>query len=627
MCDTDALLEWLDLVDADYAHERLEDLADGATLLRVMHDLDPEGFPSPDVRFGGAGFCPPSDYTIRLLEGLEALLRGRGEGADEQVCSRMLQEARAGESLEPSRLTKLVLIATIENDLPRRKHYIEKMLSLSYAGQEAVRGIVERFQTGSGLESPNTGKSPAGSSTRPMLREPGFSPPSRSPSLMEATPKLLPAPGLHGGGARPGLPLPALKEQYIAAMEGHERLAEERAALRQELEAEKTKRREAEEAERVARLELKLAEEARDRMKEEQRSLFDLRLEQEVGRFKELLKEREYELEGLRDEVGLLQSQAAAADRLANQLEHAKHKIEEQQAYRRENDEMKKQLEEVLTRPGAGAGDHLHRSLARAREELLATSRERDEAQRQTELLRQEVAREQASRRKSAEDLAAFRRQYGLPDGAQPSEASDGTANPLAVQAGVALLAAAAGEGTEPPKGKSPPAPQGSSGAQEIKLLTSQKDDLLERLLAEKERATRAETTMQVKAAEVSSLTEQRMKDASKIGALEAQLQSLEAQLRSAQADAAAAAMATTAASGVDAAGKAAAAAAAAAAASAESSQVKELQSTLALRERELQVLQWRGQSENQALVAQETFMASCFHEVGLRYQKLLVQN
>lgn len=606
--DAPALLEWLDLVDAEHVHEDLGDLADGASLLRVMHDLDPDGFPSPDVRFGRPGFCPPSEYATRLLEGLEALLHGRGAGRDEQICAHMLREAREGGQPDPVLLTKLVLVATIENDLPRRKHYIEKMLSLSVSAQESVRCIVERFQIGRGLESPSASSTPAGGSSRRAMQEPGFSPPSRSLSAMDATPK--PLPDFMEVGLDPDSRFRRLKEQYISAMEEHERITEERSVLRRELEAERTKRREAEEAERVARVELKLAEEARDRMKEEQRSLFDLRLDQEVGHFKELLKEREYELEGMRDEIGLLQSQAAAADRLANQLEHAKQKIEEQQALRREHEEMKKQLEEVLTRPGGGGGDHLHRSLARAREETLAASRERDEANRQTELLRQEVAREQTARRRATEDLAAFRRQFGLPEGAQPSEGSGGAADPLAVQAGVALLAAAAAEGGAPQQSKSP---KGAS-AQEIKLLKDQKDDLLERLLAEKERATRAETTMQVKVAEVASLMEQRMKDVGKIGALEAQLQSAQAQLDAARGDAAAAAARP-------------ASAASGAAAAAESSKVKELESALALRERELQVLQWRGQSESQALVAQETFVASCLHEVGLRYQKVLVQN
>ncbi|CAJ1452770.1 unnamed protein product, partial [Effrenium voratum] len=59
----------------------------------------------------------------------------------------------------------------------------------------------------------------------------------------------------------------------------------------------------------------------------------------------------------------------------------------------------------------------------------------------------------------------------------------------------------------------------------------------------------------------------------------------------------------------------------------------KELQSQLALRERELQagrggeVLQWRSQAESSSLQAQETLMASAFHELGLRYHQLQVQH
>ena len=53
----------------------------------------------------------------------------------------------------------------------------------------------------------------------------------------------------------------------------------------------------------------------------------------------------------------------------------------------------------------------------------------------------------------------------------------------------------------------------------------------------------------------------------------------------------------------------------------------RELQSQVALRERELQVFHWRSQAESNSLKAQESLMASCFHELGLRYHQLQVQN
>lgn len=634
--DTPALLEWLSSVDvAAERHHCLGDLADGEALLRVMHDLDPEGFPSPDGRAGHPVYCPPGDYVVRLLEGLETHLRNRGAG--DEPWAPLLVRARAGLPTQPASLAKLVLVATVENDLPRRRHYVETIMRLSVPSQEVARSIVERFQTGAGLESPSASASAANASAdsaeRPrfLVKEPSFTPPSRSLAAREM-PKGLP--DFMEVGLDADSRFRRLKEQYISAMEEQERLVEERSALKRDLEAERTRRRDAEEAERVARTELRLAEEARGRVKEEQRNLFDLRLEQEAARYKERLQQKEDELEGLREDVGLLRGQAVAAERLGSQLEICKQKLEETHGLRRENDELKVQLEEILARPGAGGGDHLHRAVARAREEALAAVRERDEAQRQGELLREELGREQDARRKAAEGLEALRRGGGAgPAGAGAAAARGGGAGPgqvLAAEAGAALLAAAAsGEGAVP-AASAPPSqksPKGSS-VQELKqLLHTQKDDLLERLLTEKERATRAETTLQAKAAEAASMAEHRSKDAVKLAALEAQIDGLQTQLSKATGGAGAGAGA----------GGAAAAAATAAPPSPEdsaagppeesSAKVQELQSLLALRDRELQVLEWRGQSESQALVAQESFMAACFHELGLKYQRLMAQN
>merc|ERR1711920_815863 len=52
-----------------------------------------------------------------------------------------------------------------------------------------------------------------------------------------------------------------------------------------------------------------------------------------------------------------------------------------------------------------------------------------------------------------------------------------------------------------------------------------------------------------------------------------------------------------------------------------------ELKALLTQKERELQVHRWRGQAESDSLLAQETLMVSCFHKLGLKYQKLRMQN
>merc|ERR1711920_947339 len=56
-------------------------------------------------------------------------------------------------------------------------------------------------------------------------------------------------------------------------------------------------------------------------------------------------------------------------------------------------------------------------------------------------------------------------------------------------------------------------------------------------------------------------------------------------------------------------------------------SNTHELKALLTQKERELQVHRWRGQAESDSLLAQETLMVSCFHKLGLKYQKLRMQN
>merc|ERR1712129_504547 len=130
-----------------------------------------------------------------------------------------------------------------------------------------------------------------------------------------------------------------------------------------------------------------------------------------------------------------------------------------------------------------------------------------------------------------------------------------------------------------------------------------EKEEMLERLLVEKERATRVETTLQVKTAEVAALSEQKT-------SLSKQVTLLEDVLKSRSDSAGAQVVQQESVEGAK-----------------DSAKFQELQSKLAMQEKELQVYQWRKKADDDTLMAQEGLMASCFHELGLRYQRLKFEN
>mmetsp|Transcript_18025 Transcript_18025/g.50071 ORF Transcript_18025/g.50071 Transcript_18025/m.50071 type:complete len:600 (-) Transcript_18025:330-2129(-) len=578
--DAPALLEWLNSLEVvTRRYDRLSELADGEALLRVMHDLSPDGFPSPSM-------IGNSEVLVRLLEGLEQHLRDRGgAGSQDETCLQCLEQAKAG-FVQPVHLAKLALVATVQNDLPKRRDYVEAIMSLSVEAQQAAQAIIERFMSGSGLDSPS-GRYPTADRPRHNSFSPTFSPPPRAASVRDMTRERL-------DFTEVGLDVEErfrrLKDEYIAVMEEQERRQEERAALRKDLEAERKRRREAEEAEREAKAERKLAEEARERVREETRVLYEGRMLQEAARAAERLRHLDLELEGLREELGLARVQAANAEKLSNQLELCKQKIEEGHTLRRENKELRVQVDDLLAKPSGGGGgaEHMQRSLARAREDAAAAAREREEAQRQLVLLKEELASGQQLQRGLAEEVRTLRSGgSGGSAAAAPGagRGGDGHGRALALEAGSALLAAATAE----------------ASVGDVVPPDRRQDDMLERLLVEKERATRAETTLQVKSAELTTLQDQKVKDAVKLATLEAKLDALKSQ---------GTASSTTKAVSQEAEAK-----------------IKELEGQLAVSDRELQVLRLREGAEKESLHAQETLMASCFHELGLRYQKLRLQD
>jgi len=579
--DAPALLEWLNSLEVvTRRYDRLSELADGEALLRVMHDLSPDGFPSPNM-------IGNSEVLVRLLEGLERHLRDRGgAGSQDETCLQCLEQAKAG-FVQPVHLAKLALVATVQNDLPKRRDYVEAIMSLSVETQQAAQAIIERFMSGSGLDSPS-GRYPTADRPRHNSFSPSaFSPPPRAASVRDMTRERL---DFTEVGLDVDERFRRLKDEYIAVMEEQERRQEERAALRKDLEAERKRRREAEEAEREAKAERKLAEEARERAREETRVLYEGRMKQEAARAAERLRHLDLELEGLREELGLARVQAANAEKLSNQLELCKQKIEEGHTLRRENKELRVQVDDLLAKPSGGGGgaEHMQRSLARAREDAAAAAREREEAQRQLVLLKEELARGQQLQRGLAEEVRTLRSGGSGGSAAGAPEAGrggEGHGRALALEAGSALLAAATAE----------------ASVGDVVQPDRRQDDMLERLLVEKERATRAETTLQVKSAELTTLQDQKVKDAVKLATLEAKLDALKSQ---------GTASSTTKAVSQEAEAK-----------------IKELEGQLAVSDRELQVLRLREGAEKESLHAQETLMASCLHELGLRYQKLRLQD
>jgi len=272
------------------------------------------------------------------------------------------------------------------------------------------------------------------------------------------------------------------------------------------------------------------------------------------------------------------------------QLRECKKKLEELPVLRREVESLKEQLEESSMQSGAGTVQHLHSRLARMREEVEDILRQRDEALTQVQLLTAELGQAHLGQQQAREEFERVRRRLTRLEGEEPLTAGVGSPPKVA----------------EAPTLNLPPSPQGrrSGAMDEIRqLIDTQKGDLLERLLCEKERATRAETTLNLQRAETATLSEQRAKDAAQIAALEEKLRSESAQMKELQNCTGGESPKAS-----------------------EDAKIGELQALLLQRERELQIHRWRGRSESDALVAQETLMMSCFHELGLRYQKLCVE-
>eukprot|EP00929_Paragymnodinium_shiwhaense_P054277 TRINITY_DN27194_c0_g1_i1.p1 TRINITY_DN27194_c0_g1~~TRINITY_DN27194_c0_g1_i1.p1 ORF type:complete len:609 (-),score=201.44 TRINITY_DN27194_c0_g1_i1:64-1890(-) len=588
--DDEALVEWVNALQVCSAPVReLGELADGELLLRVMHEAAPQLFPGPS-----------SVHLWRLLEGLSSYFHGRHTGGEQSARKLLSQVVEASQHgghrrhnavVDERRLAELVVCGAIESE--DRRRYVEACQALSPAHQQAIMKTIENFHC---MDEATPGS--PGSPGSPTAGVTGL-----LSSLRREAPQ-------RGGGGGSG--------------HRHAWQDDEVKSLRRELQDERERRQTAEAAERAARSELLLADEARDRVRDEQRALFELRLEQEVKQYADALQLRDEELARMRDELDVLRSQAGQADRLSSQLRECRRKLEELQPLRRANDELQAQLDEFMSgRAATGSVEHLHERLEKLRADAAAAMAERDSQEHQVQLLGEQLATAQRQQQEAKEeaailrrDLAALRRKsigdrspashnspggdvglsFHLPESrdtspskpAQPQEASRSKLKPPPLQEAPGAMAKA-----------SAPSPK-ASGVEELRqLLHTQKDDLLERLLIEKERTTKAETTLQLQRAECERLKEQHSRDMERIGELEV---------------AQSAADKTHSAEGQEAAGE-------------KEARILELQDLVAQRDRELHVHRWRARSENESVAAQEMLMSGCFHELGLRYQKLRIQN
>ena len=472
--DQEALLEWVNSLEVvGELIQTLDELANGKILLRVMHDINPDTFPDK-ASYG-------SELKV-LLNGLLEHFKGR-QGCAESVVRYWLEEGRR--TVTPSMLTQLVIWATLDNELPNHTRYVQTCQELSASSAAAIVLIAERFSLDMD-SSPVAAMIPGIPRMSTSFGSPGGSGPLPR-SVSAELPDFLEV------GLDAETRFRRLKEHYIALKEEQERWEEEKSRLLADIETERTKRLEAQEKERLAQAELRLADEAADRAREDQRLSLETKLEQEVWKSAAELRQREQEVERLREEVEIARVQAQSNQKLQSQLEIYKKRMEEAQAWKREKDELRRQLDEITTSRQAGSGtmEHLHARLASLRDDVASISRERDEARLQIQLLQTQLEKQAA----------------------QSSDGSVPQPKPVA---------------PEPSGGPGPGALSGQ--------LANARDPEQERI-------------------------------------------------------------------------------------------IRDLKTRLDLRDRELQVLQWRGQAESHALQTQESLMASCFHELGLRYHQLQVQH
>jgi len=594
----------------------LEDLADGSLLLAVMHNVCPDLFPQQDA-----------EPFRCLLEGLMLHFQDR---QGEKVAANLLDQAAVqGSAFQLLEIARLVVVGTMIGQGEESAKYIKACQNSSDATQQAILNMFNDLEP-----AQEEAESPVASIDSP-LRE--FQPLARRSSPAKDYADL---DVFTDAGIDLETRFRKLKELYVTLMEEKERWDDERFGITAQLESEREKRRAAEQAEKVARQELRLADEARERLKEEHRSMFDTRVELEVSRQAEQFRVLEEEFQQMQDDLDIAKSQVAQAERLDTQLRDCKKmleaKTEELARQRESNSDLQAQNDNLLSSSQTGAVEHLHRRIEQLRSENLAVVRERDVAQEDCRVLQLNIEKCQHTHRELSDELTRVKRESQRkeasphrafsPSGRSPS----GSIANLSEEARLSLFRLD-GQATTPArarkdsrphtpsrrdsKPKPPPLPLDSQASDPaVSESPSGKSgghtELLERLLVANERATRAETTLQMQKAQADNLTEQVKSDAARIKSLEDELQRGKEALKDMQERQQSSNETTV----VD-------------AARVESARVQMLEGQILQKERELQVYRWRGQTDSNSLAQQESFMGACFHEIGVRYHKLRTQH
>merc|ERR1719221_1246007 len=203
-----------------------------------------------------------------------------------------------------------------------------------------------------------------------------------------------------------------LKQQHFDLVEERDHLDQERLFLKRELEEEALRRQAAEESERLLKQELRVADESRNRVKEDNRAMlevqFDRKIETLERSYAEQLEFAEQELQRLQDERDIALDQAKAAERSSTAT---RTKLEfELERLRREIEQLQ---EGRAGSSSAASGSHVEHFSTR----LETITRERDMAQHElaktqhdADQLRQEVESQKEKHRELRKDLAKAQR-------------------------------------------------------------------------------------------------------------------------------------------------------------------------------------------------------------------------
>lgn len=594
VADMDVLLEWVNEVrKAHEAHggvcDTFADLADGRVLLGVMHDFSPSCFPDLE-----------SIHLTKLLEGLVAHFRARPDRGSEggRLAQQLLEGCVRGAGCpEIGRLVQLIVWATLD---PEHHEYIavcDALRQRNPSFENALKDIIVRFNPEPLLKSADSdmdlNSHPSGSigaaDTSEDFLNPAVDIQTRFALLTQAYHKVM-------------------QEREQEREQWHKDTQERD----QEREQWQTRLRAAEDAQRETRETLDAAHEDQHKAQEDQRAVLERRLEDQTQRHEKTLRKRNEEIADLREKLDSNEQQAEQAERLELQLADARKKIEELREKQKESGELTARLERQQEGPDLVALNHQRGKLEKMQSHLEAAVEEREEEQRQVQMLQFELGDERNAREEAADEASRYRREL--------VELASASGSGQAARAATSSAAAAAVARQTPRVGMSgevfsePPA-----GSSEIQRLYQQWLDEKDRLLLEeKERVKTAEADLQTQRTESLKIAEKRASEEARAAALEERLRSEAAQLKEFRD--------LHGTPGPTPRGGFGAVAAGAAASAADGAAAAELQGQLAQRERELQVVLHRGQIDAHHLAVQEGLMASSFHAVGLRYQKLLAQ-